>query len=64
MFIILPLAWVIAWLLVAGVVAAFSGLGAHGAGLVLFIAIFGAGGLGVPVVALVGWMIGRRLRNR
>lgn len=64
MFVILPLFWIGAWLLVAGLIAAFSGLSPKGEGLTLFLIIFAAGGVGLPLLGGLGWMISRRLRSR
>lgn len=63
-FVILPLIWIVGWVVVAGLIAAFSGLDPRGEGLVLFFVIFGAGGIGLPIVAALGWVLARRLRNR
>ena len=64
MFIILPIVWIAAWLLVAGLVAGFSGLNSHGEGLVLFLVILLGGGIGLPVIGGLGWLVSRRLRQQ
>jgi len=64
MFVILPILWLVAWGVVAGLVAAFSGLSPHGGGLMLFLAILLGGGIGLPVGGGIIWMAARRIRNR
>lgn len=51
MIVVAPLLWLIAWLAVAGLVAAFSGLAPQGAGLALFLILFIGGGFGLPLLA-------------
>lgn len=63
-FVIIPLVWIVAWIAVAGAIAAFSGVSPQGEGLVLFFVIFGAGGIGLPLVGGLGWAVVHRLRNR
>lgn len=64
MFILLPILWIVAWIVIAGLIAAFSGLSPHGWGLPLFFGIFGVGGIGLPLVGGLGWLAVRRLRDR
>lgn len=62
-FILLPFVWLIGWLVIGGVVAAFSGLAPKGGGVVLLLAIFLGGGFGLPVLAGIGWWIVHRFRQ-
>ncbi|MGH8224653.1 MAG: hypothetical protein ACRER1_00670 [Gammaproteobacteria bacterium] len=64
MIVLLPFIWLVLWLIAAGVIGAFSGLAPAGAGLSLFLAIFLGGGIGLPIVAGVCWLVWRRLRDR
>lgn len=64
MFVILPLIWIVAWVAIGGVIAAFSGLAPQDGGLLLFLAISGGGGVGLPLAGALGWMLRERRRNR
>jgi hypothetical protein len=64
MILILPFIWLVAWLIAAGVIGAFSGLAPQGQGLTLFLAIFLGGGFALPLVGGAGWLIWRRLRGK
>lgn len=64
MFVLLPFVWLIVWLVIGGAVAAFSGLGAQGGGLVLFLTIFLGGCFGLPIVGGIGWWAWSRTHQR
>jgi hypothetical protein len=55
MIVVLPLLWLIVWLVAAGAVAGFSGLAPRGEGLYLFLGIFLGGGFGLPIMGGIGW---------
>lgn len=63
MIVLIPLLWLVAWLVVSGLVAAFSGLAPHGAGLTLFLVLFLGGGFGLPLLGGALWYL-RGLRRR
>ena len=63
MFVLLPFVWLIIWLVIGGAVAAFSGLGAQGDGLMLFLSVFLGGCFGLPIVGGIGWWAWSRIRQ-
>lgn len=64
MIVIVPIVWLLVWFLAAGFIGAYSGLAPADAGLELFLAIFLGGGIGLPVVGSLGWLVTRRFRGR
>lgn len=64
MIVVAPLLWLIAWLAIAGVVAAFSGLAPQGAGLMLFLIVFLGGGFGLPLLGGLAWFARSRWQAR
>lgn len=64
MIVILPLLWVIGWLIVGLVVGALSGLSPDQAGLELFLVIFLGGGIALPIIFGLGMLLWRRFKDR
>lgn len=64
MFILLPFLWLVAWLVIGGLIAAFSGFAPKGGGLTLFLVLFLGGGFGLPIVGGIAWWVWSRIRQR
>ncbi|MGD8380031.1 MAG: hypothetical protein PVJ40_06385 [Gammaproteobacteria bacterium] len=63
MIIIPPILWLAAWFLIALVVGTFSGLTARTGLVELFFAVFLGGGIALPAVAGLGWLVWKRIRG-
>lgn len=64
MILVIPLLWLLGWLVVAGLVGAFSGLAPRGAGTAVFLGLFLGGSFGLPLVGLLIRAAWRAVRER
>lgn len=64
MFIVLPVVWLILWVVIAGVVGVFSGVAPQSGGLMVFLVTFLCGCFGLPIIGGAGWLAWNRIRQR